>query len=298
MTNKTYEQSFPISGQAVLKLSNIRGTVSVRQGDPAVIQVKADLDETSGNAERTQVEMRQEEGGRVVVETRYGDMMLDFLNRSQPCRVDYIVSVPAGAEIKISTVSATQDIQSLQGKFHLSTVSGSLRLADLKGDLSLSTISGGVQCSGLSGDKLTLSAVSGDIQLGQAEYAAVDANTVSGQIHYTAPLGQGPYTFRSVSGDINWEMPSAAPCTIEMHAVSGDLQINIPVTRSKTERGTKLWHVQGGGSLIKLNSVSGNLNISAPQVSQDSSLSRKEILDKIEAGEMTAEEALTALSNL
>jgi len=301
MAIQTYEQTFPVSGQVVFKLSNIAGKVSLHQGEEPVILVKAALDDASGSAERTKIEMRQEENGRVVVETRFSDPIFGIFNRAQPCKVDYDVTLPAGGDLQVSTVSAAQELHGLQGKFQLSTISGNIHLVSLQGDLQISTISGNVYTTDLQTGKLNLSAVSGDIDVAGSVSGTVEANTVSGQIHLDAPLGTGPYSFRSVSGDVSWKMPAAAPFTLELHTVSGDLSVNLPVTQYQAERGTRVWRVQGGGTAVRLNSVSGNLQVSAPQAPAESDktvsgLSRKEILDKIEAGEMTAEEALAALS--
>ena len=302
MAIQTFEQTYPVSGQVVFKLSNIAGKVTVHQSEEPSIFVKAALDDSSGNAERTKIEMRQEESGRVVVETRFSDPILGIFNRAQPCKVDYDVTLPSGADIHVSTVSAAQELQGLQGKFQLSTISGNIHLAALQGDLQISTISGNVYTTDLQTSKLNLSAVSGDVDVAGSVPGTVEANTVSGQIRLAAPMGSGPYSFRSVSGDVSWQMPAAAPCTLELHTVSGDLNVNLPVTQYQAERGTKVWRVQGGGAAVRLNSVSGNLQVSAPQAPVEpaktgSGLSRKEILDKIEAGEMTAEEALAALSS-
>ncbi len=301
MADQIFEQSFPVSGEAVFKLSNITGQVVVRQGEAQVIAVHAVMDDSSGNAEQTRVEMTQESSGRVVVETRFDHPVSGFLNRMKPCRVSYEVRLPAGVDVNISTIDSTQDLQGLQGKFHLSTISGSLTLADLTGELAFSTISGNVRASGLQAPKVSLSSISGEVEFLRSELGEADGSTVSGQIRVDAPVGAGPYAFRSVSGNVLWLAQTLAPCTLEVHTVSGDIQVNQPTTKARSERGSKVWNVLGGGPLIRLNSVSGNLQFRArqdapaPERPTASGLTRKEILDKIESGEMTAEQALIAL---
>ncbi len=298
MSEKIYEQSFPTIGKASLRISNIRGQVNVYPQPADQIIVKAVVEEGSGSAERTTVEMRQETGGRVVVETRFDRPTLSFFDLSQPCKVYYEIQVPAGVELDISTISAGQDLKNLQGAIHTSAISGDIHIDSISGPLRLSTISGRVEGLGLICEKLHLSTVSGDVRLTQSQCNQIEASTVSGQIDLDMPMGGGPYSFRSVSGDVHWQLPAAAGCVVEMHAVSGDLLVSMPAVSQGAAR-HKTWKVLEGGALVRMNSVSGDFYLQAPPVVVEAVpagvLSRKEILDKVESGEMTAEQAMAAL---
>jgi DUF4097 and DUF4098 domain-containing protein YvlB len=304
------EQTFSVSEDARLKLSNIRGHVVIHAGEAGQIQVKAALDPESGDAERTRVELRQEENGEVVAKTHYDEPFRGFPGRLQPCRVDYDVTVPANCKVHASTVSAGMALSGIHSELKLSTVSGGLELVDLSGELSASTVSGDLLARGLNGE-LKLHSVSGTVHLEGQTLDTIDATTVSGDIWIRTSLKAGPYNFQSVSGSIHWQVPEAAACTIEMHTLSGQAHVSLPGTRSESHGGTRTVRVQGGGTRIPFKSVSGDFYLVGPNapaaVQADQQVDEHQaaehpghpdqhsILERIANGELTPEEGLQAL---
>lgn len=309
------EQTFTVSEDARLKLSNIRGRVVIHAEEGlGQIQVKAALDPDSGDSEHTRVELRQEEDGEVVVKTHYDEPFWGLLGRLQPCRVDYDVTVPVNCKVHASTVSAGMALTGIRGVLNLSTVSGGLELVDLTGELSASTVSGDLVARELNG-ALHLHSVSGAVHLEGPVLDTIDATTVSGDIWIRTSLKAGPYNFQSVSGSIHWQIPEAAACTIEMHTISGQAHVSLPATRSQSHGGSRTVWVQGGGTRIPFKSVSGDFylvgpNVPPPAVQPDQQAEsqqeaaqhaaphpdRHAILERIANGELTPEEGLQALS--
>lgn len=311
MALKISEQAFSVAEEARLKLSNVRGHVVIHASEAAnQILVKATLDPESGDAERTQVEMRQEENGEVVVKTHYTEPFWGFFNRLQPCRVDYDVTVPANCKVNASSVSGSMAVTGVHGVLELSTISGELEITDTGGELSVSTVSGGLTGHGLAG-RLKARSVSGSVRLEGQALETIDASTVSGGIQLNSPLSIGPYKFHTVSGNVHWQMPAIAPCTVEMHTVSGSAHSNMLAAHSYTSGRGHIFQVRGGGTLIPFSSVSGSIYLmgpeeqpaepqpedakQAPQAAQRPDVHT--VLDMIEKGEMTAEEGLAALQS-
>ena len=309
------EQTFTVSEDARLKLSNIRGHVVIHAGEAGQIQVKAALDPDSGDSEHTRVELHQEEDGEVVVKTHYDEPFWGFLGRLQPCRVDYDVTIPLSCKVHASTVSAGMSLTGIQGVLNLSTVSGGLELVDLSGELSASTVSGDLVARGLNG-KLHLHSVSGAVHLDGPALETIDATTVSGDIWIRTSLKAGPYNFQSVSGSIHWQTPEAAACTIEMHTISGQAHVSLPATRSQSHGGSSTVWVQGGGTRIPFKSVSGDFYLVGPNVPASAAQADQQaeepeasarqgvphpdqhgILERIANGELTPEEGLQALKS-
>lgn len=297
------EQTFAVPEDAQLKLSNVRGHVTIHAGEAAdQIQVKAALDPESGDAERTKVEMHQEENGEVVVKTNYIEPFWGFLDRAKPCRVDFDVTVPANCKIRASTVSAGMDVTGTHAKLDLSTVSGGLELADAMGELSASTVSGALTGRGLGGN-LKAHSVSGSVRLESQALGSIDASTVSGSIHLHSPLNAGPYRFHTVSGDFHWDLPEPAACTIEMHTISGQTHVNLPSTRNLSNGGLRTVWVQGGGTKITFDSVSGSFYLVGPegqpeadqQAVEKQTAEQRSVLERVARGEITPEEGLQAL---
>ena len=278
MQNQILEKSFVVSGPARLELSNIRGSVDIRPGADGVITVKAEKLADTGNTEQTEIEITQDTGGSVKVKTRFPENWLDLLFCSKPCKVNYIVTAPRACALQINgvsntvfaegfegeasfkTVSGEITVRVMNGSLSFDTVSGDIQLSDLTGKLHLNTVSGAIKGAHLSG-ALNLNTVSGDIEFEQSSLPTVTANTVSGGMELETGLGEGPYKFNSVSGDLTIKLPADAHCTVELQSLSGDLSIKLPVTSVSRHNGRQITEIQGGGVNVYLNSVSGDMEL-------------------------------------
>jgi DUF4097 and DUF4098 domain-containing protein YvlB len=278
MSNQILERTFTVSGAARLELSNIRGSVDIRPGADGIITVKAEKLTDTGDDKQTEIEMKQEADGTVNVKTRFPESWLDLLFGAKPCKVDYIVTAPRVCQLRINgvsntifvegfegdasfkTVSGDMTVRALTGSLSFDAVSGHLQFSDLTGKLQLNTVSGDISGTHLSG-ALQLNTVSGEVKFEQSNLPSVSANTVSGDMHLETSLGEGPYKFNSVSGDLNMKLPADAHCTAELQSVSGDLSIKLPATSVSHHNGRYITEIQGGGVKVYLNSVSGNMEI-------------------------------------
>lgn len=278
MTNQILEKSFTVSGTARLELNNIRGSVEIRPGADGVIMVKAEKLVNTGDAGQTEIKMTQKEDGTVKVDTRFPEDWLDVLFGSKPCKVNYVVTAPRVCALQINGVSSTilaegiegdasfktvsgeMTMRSLKGSLSFDTVSGRLQLSDLAGRLRLNTVSGGIKGTQLTG-ALNLNTVSGDVGFERSSLPSVSANTVSGKVELETDLGEGPYRFNSVSGNLALKLPANARCTTELQSMSGGLTISLPASSITWKNGRQVADIQGGGVKVYLNSVSGNMEI-------------------------------------
>jgi hypothetical protein len=327
MSEEKIEQTFNVTAPAHLKISNIRGSVTVQAGEAGIIAVSAVKHDGSGS--RTEVYIAQAEDGKVLVETRHPDGIFSFFSFSHPCRVDYVVHAPAGTVLNVSCVSSSLAVEGLEGEFDLHTVSGAVDLNALSGLLKINSVSGDVSGAGLSG-ALQLETVSGDVRLGEANLPSAEVSTVSGNITLQTPLAGGPYHFNSVSGDVQFVVPDGTSCSAELSSISGSIRSTLPFTASRGKGNHRTVEIQGGGTKVYLNSVSGDLRIgrvgddlqaatvavtstpippippipsippippvqpipAAPTTPSTPKLTRAEILEKIERGEMTVDEGI------
>ena len=278
MSNQILENNFTVSASARLVLCNIRGSVDIRPGTDGVITVKAEKEVDTGDPKQTEIDMTQEADGCVKIKTRFPDSWLDWFFSSMPCKVNYIVTAPRACALQITgvsnsvfvegfegdasfkTVSGGMTVRALNGSLNFDTVSGDMELSDLTGKLHLNTVSGDIKGAHLSG-ALNLKTVSGDIEFKQSSLPTVTANAVSGGMELDTSLGEGPYKFNSVSGDLTIKLPADAHYTAELQSLSGDLSIKLPVTSVSRHNGKQSAEVQGGGVKVYLNSVSGDMEI-------------------------------------
>ena len=313
MNTETTEQFYSVNAPAQLEIKNIRGSVTVHGVEGAnSIHITAIKHLDSGDPQRTEILMSQLPDGSVRVETRYQESgwLLSLLGAHWPCKVDYTLEAPTDCDLHLNSVSNTALVKGLNGSLSLKSVSGEIELHRLGGSISLRSISGDVSGDQLSGT-LAVDTTSGRVRLEASNFDSLQANSVSGALFFKTPLAAGPYTFKTVSGNIRLVVPAQSACNVDFQSISGRFSSNLPSTRDQRQRGSQSAEVQSGGPVIKFNTVSGNASLesdgeaaapssspSTPEpahpeaaVSQEA-LSTREILDQIADGKLTVEDGL------
>ena len=106
--------------------------------------------------------------------------------------------------------------------------------------------------------------VSGKVQIAKSQISSLIGKTVSGSVSVETPLTEGPYEFKSVSGNLSVITPDDQACTIRIKSVSGKAKVNLPVTSKSGTRNKQVIEVAGGGPEVTAKSVSGILKIGSP----------------------------------
>jgi len=301
MSQETFEQKFDVKEDAKLVLSNIRGSIDIRAGEPGVIEVKAVKHLNSGNQDLTQVIIEQSDN-QVNVKTDYDNSPIKWFGGNKPCKVDYTVRVPTECDLKVSGVSSKIDVSGVDGIMEINSVSGGLSLSNLSGTLKFGVVSGSIQGTNIKGE-LDANTVSGSIRLIQSQFPSTVMKTVSGSMVVETPLGEGPYMFKGVSGNVTLIVPEETGCIARTKSVSGRLRTSLPVTKDRRYGSRGLAEIQGGGPDVTYKCVSGSLRIVkfedekinepkrvvSPPTDPKNHL---EILHKIESGDISVEDAL------
>ena len=302
MTEEIIEQSFQVSQPAKLNVSNICGSVEIQTGEDNIIQVTAIKHTHKGDSKRTEIKITQDVDGTVKAATRFPDGSWGWIFGSHPCEVEYKVKAPSQCSLKLNSVSCTVSADGFEGSCDVNTVSGDISLRNLKGAMRIHTISGDADGDRISGS-LDMETVSGDVTLRDSTLSMIKANTVSGSLQIRTPLKDGPYNFKSVSGNVRMSVPPETHCTGELHSVSGDLVSAFPITDCSHHHGSQTVNIHGGGITVSLNSISGDLAfdsdgqiLSAPLTPGFASTTdRYSILEQIERGELSVEQGLNRL---
>ncbi len=174
------------------------------------------------DAERRRMEEREGEGGYNRCDP--GDWK--GLNvQDNDVSVDFTVRVPAGVRLAARNVSGDVDAEGMRGYVDARSVSGDVRIST----------------SGFG-----------------------EASTVSGEI--VAVLGSGGWSgdldFRTVSGDIDLELPARASTEVRVETMSGDIQSDFPLdverrSMRRRARGT----IGEGGRELYLTTLSGDVRL-------------------------------------
>ncbi|QKG56177.1 DUF4097 family beta strand repeat protein [Hymenobacter sp. BRD128] len=141
-------------------------------------------------------------------------------------KIDYDVTMPAGAALRISTLSGDVDLSGLGGAITVKTVSGDLLLSALTGPVNVRSVSGDVKLNQVSGSAIEAMSVSGDVDLSwpPAKAAELSLKSISGEVYADPAVSFSNLKARSYVG-------------YQLHGSYG----------------------HGGGPLVKLESVSGDI---------------------------------------
>ena len=130
-------------------------------------------------------------------------------------------------------------------------------------EIDASSVSGNVDVSGAQGD-VRAGSVSGDVRLEGLRATSVQARTVSGEI--TAGVesltGNGPLSFKSVSGDVKLDLPRSLDADLSMSSVSGSLDSEFQMTLGgRMSRRRIEARIGRGGRELSLTTVSGDVQL-------------------------------------
>lgn len=129
---------------------------------------------------------------------------------TEPCRIDYEISVPRGTEVEIGSAS------------------GDVGTDGLTGPQAVQSVSGDVRVTGAGGDPVTAGSTSGDIQIDVTDAPRrLAARSVSGSVSVIVPAGSYRVDADTVSGDIDIDVPTdpSAEAGLELQSTSGDIQV-------------------------------------------------------------------------
>ena len=311
MNTELIEQKFKVSKMPEIKISNIRGKINVSRGKKKEINVAATKHLDSGDVEGTTVLIAQDESGLVTVLTEFENNSYNW-GRKKPCKVEYEITVPENIRLRSNSVSGDTTIAGLSGKIEVKTVSGDISAEKLSGELRLHSVSGRVLGNELVGP-IKLENVSGDIELRKCNFENLDLNTVSGKVVIESPIAEGPYRINSVSGSTKFIVDENSGISLSAHSISGRFKTSLNTTRYSRSHGNTCADINGGGTKIRSNSVSGNIyilsseddiasvpskvNFGSRGKKHVTSTERKEILEQIHQGNLSIDDALTRVGS-
>jgi len=234
---------------------------------------------------------------------------------------DYDIKVPHDCNITLRTSTGDISIAEVNGTIFVKTTSGDIRMQKVSGVVLAQCASGDVSFDGVDG-KLGAQSASGDVRVLRANLRDVSVHSASGDVALDLlSLPEGEWGIRSVSGDVDLRIPGDARLTVEVKTLSGDVHCSLPHERVRlgTARGKQII-INGGGPTVRMESVSGDINIrpSTPTPGgQTEDLSRGDsedirepegyaarkqaeldILQQVERGELSPDDAMRRLSDI
>jgi hypothetical protein len=168
-------------------------------------------------------------------------------NTRNDTRVDFTVRLPTGAHLDAGTVSGDVNGRGLRGEVSIRSVSGDVSLTDVTGKVvEATTVSGDVRLVDITADEVVAETVSGDV-------------TFSGSVS-----AQGRYDLKTLSGDVDMQVPRDAGAEVTVATFSGDFSSSFSLGSTEKKSGHRQrvrGTIGGGGARIRLESFSGDVSL-------------------------------------
>jgi hypothetical protein len=229
-----FHQVYPLSATGRVEIKNINGDVHITGWDRD--EVKVDAIKTAWTKERldeAKIEVHAGESD-ISIHTEYpqhghGQTFVFGIEEehNNPANVEYTITVPRHARLD-----------------DINVINGRLDLRDVAGDIDASAVNGRIQARNLQG--------------------AVKLNTVNGELDATVDqLPSSELRLSSVNGRLRLTLPSDARAELKASTVSGNISddFGLAVTHHQYVGHSLHGQLGGGGTLVKLSNVNGQIEI-------------------------------------
>jgi DUF4097 and DUF4098 domain-containing protein YvlB len=227
-----FHKVYPLAAQGRIQIDNLNGPVHITGWDRD--EVKVDAVKSAWTKERldeARIEIRSEPS-ELSIRTEYPghDHTFNFGSRDErgnPASVEYTITVPRQARLdEIKLVNGRLDVQDVAGEVHASCVNGRIQARNLQGVVELETINGELD-------------------------ASVDQ------------LPSSELKLSSVNGRLRITLPSDARAELKASTISGNISddFGLPVIRHQFVGRSLHGQLGGGGTLVKLSNVNGEIEI-------------------------------------
>jgi DUF4097 and DUF4098 domain-containing protein YvlB len=238
-----FSKTVPLAKGGSLDLANISGDIVVTGGAGDQIVIDAvKRGKTAEDLKAVAIEVTAT-ANRVEVRAQYPRE-----RRNVNVSVDFTVSVPRGASVRVHSVSGDLKVATVDGALTAETVSGDVVLSSVAqlerarsvsgnvtietggsdGDIAVESVSGDVVLKAVKARAIETKSVSGDLDLADVTCERVKANSISGDIVYGGPLAKGGrYVFQAHSGDITIYTDAKAGFEMNANTFSGDISSDL-----------------------------------------------------------------------
>ncbi|HWX65538.1 MAG TPA: DUF4097 family beta strand repeat-containing protein [Rhodanobacter sp.] len=254
---------------ARVSISNIAGTVNVIAWNRNEVQVSGQL----GNGSKPLTITGSNGDMTIKVEPQGGSGWFNWKGDNNMAPTTLELHVPEAASLDIDVVSAPLVIDGMDGgSIAVNTVSGKARINARTPSLKVDSVSGGIELAGhaeqadlqtVSGEILApalgsdvkLQTISGRIQAAGGPWRKLTLSTVSGDVQLTGGLTvDGSLGIDSMSGDVQLQLPANTSGNLHASSFSGNLRSDFGTPKEPE-------HGPGSSLNVRLGDGSGKINI-------------------------------------
>ena len=227
-----WHKSYSLDANGRVEIANVNGKITVEPGTGNTVDVVAVKKAKGATPEAAKASLERatiaEEASSslVKIETKIAKNQGISFN-SGNLQVEYRVKVPAGAEVKFTTVNGGIELSGLQGRVTAETTNGGVTARDISGAIDASTTNGGVE---------------------------VDLTKVA----------EGGVKLECTNGGIELRLPRDAKASISASISNGGIETGgLSIDTSENTRRRLEGKLNGGGPRVQLEGVNGGIKLSA-----------------------------------
>ncbi|HYL86473.1 MAG TPA: DUF4097 family beta strand repeat-containing protein [Candidatus Angelobacter sp.] len=293
----SFDRDFTVSGPLRLELTNAAGDVNITGSADGKVHVHGDIRASGFGFDNPKTRL-DDTLANPPVEQRGDTIRIGKdLSRMRHISIAYTIQVPHDTEVSASVASGSQTIRNLRGPVTVKAASGSIRVEKIDRDAQLSTASGSISANDVGSDvhvssasgTITVSNIKGDVRVGAISGVIrvsqpggrVDADTSSGEVeiqgatsdvkaHAIAgrvyvqgnPGADNFWDLKTVSGTVQFVVPSTANFHLSAEAASGEIRADVPIVIEEQGKHSLRAHMGNGGGRVEVHTVSGEIRVS------------------------------------
>ena len=147
--SQQWHKTYQLDPKGRVEISNVNGKIQVEPSTGNAVEVEATKKARGASSEAAKAALdrvtiaEDVSGGRIRVETKVA--RTSGFSFSSGVSVEYRVKVPAGADVKFTTVNGGVDVSELSGRIVAETTNGGVTTHAVTGQLEASTTNGGLE---------------------------------------------------------------------------------------------------------------------------------------------------------
>ncbi|HGE70911.1 TPA: hypothetical protein ENX78_08760 [Candidatus Poribacteria bacterium] len=231
---KSDEGTISVEGVSTIAIKVFNNSVSIKPWDRPDIVAKA----TSKIEDESIVEFSK-------IERKTDRLQLEMPKTTD--LKEFVIYIPEDIGLDITSMNGSIYIYGIKGKKKIEAFNGNIEIKDAVGSVSAKTFNGNIIADIRFDDKSDFTTVSGYIDI-----LITDSFSV-------------PLSLNTVSGSITLNLPEGYQADLDASAISGQIACDIPLDGGAEGRSIK-GRLYGGGPLLKLRTISGNISIRPAQI--------------------------------
>lgn len=213
------EFRFTVGPKANVSVDTEYGAITIKPGNAIQVVVVAVL-----QSDKVEVDHLQK-GSRIEIESH---LLRGADGKSG--RVDYEITVPPDASVKLHSTTGPLTAERLHGDLTLEGAAAAVDVRNVSnGHVHIKTMNGPVTLTDVRNGHVEITSISGEVHLNSVTGPLVQVNSGSGPIYYNGDFGSGGnYDLSTETGNIDALVPPDASFGVDARSMRGGLENDFP----------------------------------------------------------------------